>query len=182
VVTGLAASMDPGKAVVSTDKMGKTCTIKSGGAMSISDGKTCGLLWRERLELGPEARVPVAWAQPQATACTELRCSEDFAVKLEGSCRSGADEIGADAALGYIVAGAKGAVLEKKGSGYRLVQGEANYLRPPEDSKQEKKPAAAQPKPPTGKITSGSATCKLGGKPQTRQQNAEWIGTEGGWK
>jgi hypothetical protein len=182
VVTGLAASVDPGQAMVSTDQLGKTCTIKSGGAMSVSDGKTCGLLCRERLELGPEARVPVAWAEPQATTCTELRSSDDFAVKLERPCKSGADEVSADAALGYIVAGAKGAVLEKKSSGYRLVQGEANYLKPPEGKQEQKQPAGAKPKPPTGKVTSGSATCKLGGKAQTRKQNAEWVGTEGGWK
>jgi hypothetical protein len=125
VVTGLAASVDPGQAMVSTDQLGKTCTIKSGGAMSVSDGKTCGLLCRERLELGPEARVPVAWAEPQATTCTELRSSDDFAVKLERPCKSGADEVSADAALGYIVAGAKGAVLEKKSRSSSSLRGQS---------------------------------------------------------
>lgn len=129
-IPGIAPYSGTGKAIVRNGDIPKSCELISDGRLSSKRETSCLDLCYSTIELRANTRVPLVWFK--GTGPVNHVVSHNFRTRLHVSCGL-EDDPGAtplDAEMGFLVSGPQGAKLKKIKNGFRLVEGQANYLKP----------------------------------------------------
>ena len=130
VIPGIARYSGSGRVIVRNGDVRGSCELTSNGRLSSKKETACPELCYADIELRPNTRVPLVWFK--GTGPVNGVVSHNFRVKMNVSCglEDDANAKASDGELGFLVSGPQGAKLKKLGSGFQLVEGQANYLKP----------------------------------------------------